>query len=463
MDPPYAVKKVEKKPGEFSAVRTPFPKTHASYKAWAVAGVLSDAKEAICKVADTPFDPTTTPPDPTGGPSRRCPLSCPTGREVTVGLERFAIPEALFRPAILSDLYGLGPPYGAAAGSPPMRSIPGLIRDSIAGADVDVKRELFSSVLLTGGSSQFAQLRDRIERDLVDGGVDGAEASAAAANVKPKVSAPMNSTERRFAVWIGGSILAPPGSRSTWASKAEYEEHGKSLTPLVVALKGREEKERDGMDGRDERAGGGCPERDETGREPTPARFSACTFAPISRACVCACVRREHGAFFCPSFVSTCCCSFLHAFSLLSHLRHHDRRPPRTHVLVEAVPHGIQGRELGIKGGGGGGRAGGRCRRRGGGRGTRPTSSLLSLFHQPHPRVRQVGEGQQRPLAQVAVGLRGQQLLTGGRFCREGGVGSRDGSRCCLLSARDRRPRPRHDLPDQPALVEPGRLVGPGR
>ncbi len=231
MDPPYAVKRAEQKPGEWSAVRTPFPKTHPTYKAWAVAGVLADAKEAICKVADTPFDPTTKPPGtPGGAPVPPIPYELPDGTEVSVGLERFAIPEALFRPSILSDLYGLPPPYGAAASAPPMRSVPGLVRDAIGGADTDIKRELFSSVLLTGGSSQFAQVRDRIERDLVDGGVDGAEASCAAAGVKPKVSAPMNSTERRFAVWIGGSILASLGSfQQMWLSKAEYEEHGKGL------------------------------------------------------------------------------------------------------------------------------------------------------------------------------------------------------------------------------------------
>ena len=231
LDPPYSVKKVEKKTGEWTAVRTPFPKTHPTYKAWAVAGVLADAKEALCKVADTPFDPTTTPPGtPGGAPVPPNPYELPDGTEVGVGLERYAIPEALFRPAILSATYGLDPPHGVAAGGPPMRSVPGLVRDCIGGADVDLKRDLFSSVLLTGGSSLFGGLRDRVERDLMDGGVDGAEASCAASNLKPKVSAPLNSTERRFAVWIGGSILSSLGSfQQMWMSRAEYDEHGKSL------------------------------------------------------------------------------------------------------------------------------------------------------------------------------------------------------------------------------------------
>ncbi|GLT71374.1 hypothetical protein SLA2020_434000 [Shorea laevis] len=44
-----------------------------------------------------------------------------------------------------------------------------------------------------------------------------------------KVLASGNATERRFSVWIGGSILASLGSfQQMWFSKAEYEEHGAS-------------------------------------------------------------------------------------------------------------------------------------------------------------------------------------------------------------------------------------------
>jgi actin-like protein 6A len=229
VDPPYAIKKVEKRPGEWSAVRTPFPKTHPTYKAWAVASVLSDAKEVVCRLADAPFDPANG-GTPGGAPVPATPYELPDGTEVGLGVERFAVPEALFRPSILADVFGLGPPYGRSASGDPPRSVPGLIRDAIAGADVDVRRDLFSAVVLTGGTSAMAGLRDRVERDLADGGVEGAEASCSAAGIKPKVAAPGNATERRFGVWIGGSILASLGSfQQMWMSKAEYDEHGKSL------------------------------------------------------------------------------------------------------------------------------------------------------------------------------------------------------------------------------------------
>ena len=41
--------------------------------------------------------------------------------------------------------------------------------------------------------------------------------------------APQTPTERRFAVWIGGSILASLGSfQQLWMSKSEYDEIGAS-------------------------------------------------------------------------------------------------------------------------------------------------------------------------------------------------------------------------------------------
>ena len=46
----------------------------------------------------------------------------------------------------------------------------------------------------TGGSSLLVQLRERLERELSD---------RAPPTAKVKVTAPTNSVERRFSVWIG--------------------------------------------------------------------------------------------------------------------------------------------------------------------------------------------------------------------------------------------------------------------
>ena len=87
--------------------------------------------------------------------------------------------------------------------------------------DVDVRREVLPGVVLTGGTSLLAGLRERLERGLIE---------AAPQAAKIKVVAPTNPVERRFSSWIGGSILSSLGSfHQMWMSKQEYEEHGASL------------------------------------------------------------------------------------------------------------------------------------------------------------------------------------------------------------------------------------------
>lgn len=47
---------------------------------------------------------------------------------------------------------------------------------------------------------------------------------------RAQVVCPTNSVERRYSVWIGGSILASLGTfQQMWMSRAEYQEHGAGL------------------------------------------------------------------------------------------------------------------------------------------------------------------------------------------------------------------------------------------
>jgi actin-related protein len=81
--------------------------------------------------------------------------------------------------------------------SPPFPLYPGLVLDAILQCDVDARKELYAGVVLTGGTSLISGLRDRLEREIIAGGPQAA---------KIKVSMPINTQERRFSVWIGGSI-----------------------------------------------------------------------------------------------------------------------------------------------------------------------------------------------------------------------------------------------------------------
>jgi len=90
--------------------------------------------------------------------------------------------------------------------------------NSIMKCDVDVRKDLYRNVVLTGGSTLFRGLGDRLTKELK---------VLAPSTIQIKVVAP---PERKYSVWIGGSILASlPSFRHMWISWEEYEEAGPAL------------------------------------------------------------------------------------------------------------------------------------------------------------------------------------------------------------------------------------------
>jgi actin-related protein len=88
--------------------------------------------------------------------------------------------------------------------------------------DVDIRKELTSNILLTGGSSLFPNLDARLSQEL---------SQILPAFTKPKVVAPRFSVERSCSSWIGGSILTSLGSfQQLWLSRKEYEEYGSTMS-----------------------------------------------------------------------------------------------------------------------------------------------------------------------------------------------------------------------------------------
>jgi len=98
-----------------------------------------------------------------------------------------------------------------------------LIHQSLLSVgDVDIRKELTSNVILTGGSSLFPNLDARLSWEL---------SQLLPAFTKPKVIAPRFSVERSCASWIGGSILTSLGSfQQLWLSRHEYEEYGATMS-----------------------------------------------------------------------------------------------------------------------------------------------------------------------------------------------------------------------------------------
>ncbi|GAY58093.1 hypothetical protein CUMW_184420 [Citrus unshiu] len=208
--PRYSFKRKENRPGEFQIVDLDFPNTTESYKLYCQRVIASDIKECVCRAPDTPYDESAYSNIP------MTPYELPDGQVIEIGADRFKTPDVLFNPSLVQTIPGME----NFAENIPFRGLPQMVIDSINKCDVDIRRELFSSILLAGGTASMQQLKERLEKDLL-------EESPQAARVKVVSSG--NATERRFSVWIGGSILASLGSfQQMWFSKSEYEEHGAS-------------------------------------------------------------------------------------------------------------------------------------------------------------------------------------------------------------------------------------------
>lgn len=209
--PRYSFKRKEIRPGEFQTVDLDFPDTTDSYKLYCQRAIASDIKECVSRAPDTPYDDSSYSNIPTTS------YELPDGQTIEVGADRFKIPDIIFNPSLVQTIPGMES-FAETAAS--LRGLPQMVIESINKCDVDIRRELFSSILLAGGTASMQQLKERLEKDLL-------EESPQAARVK--VLASGNATERRFSVWIGGSILASLGSfQQMWFSKSEYEEHGTS-------------------------------------------------------------------------------------------------------------------------------------------------------------------------------------------------------------------------------------------
>ncbi|KAL1340821.1 hypothetical protein HN51_027280 [Arachis hypogaea] len=209
--PRYSFRRKEIRPGEFQTVDIDFPNTTESYKLYSQRVIASDIKECVCRAPDTPYD------DSAYSNIPMTPYELPDGQTIEIGADRFKIPDVLFNPSLVQTIPGM---ESFAEVAPSIRGLPQMVIESINKCDVDIRRELFSSILLAGGTASMQQLKERLEKDLL-------EESPQAARVK--VLASGNATERRFSVWIGGSILASLGSfQQMWFSKSEYEEHGAS-------------------------------------------------------------------------------------------------------------------------------------------------------------------------------------------------------------------------------------------
>jgi len=127
----------------------------------------------------------------------------PDGQVITIGNERFRCPEVLFKPNLIGK---------------EDKGIHALTYASIMKCDVDIRKDLYNNIVMSGGTTMFEGIDTRLKKEM--------EALAPAA-MQIKIIAP---PERKYSVWIGGSILSSLSTfEEMWVNKGEYDESGPSI------------------------------------------------------------------------------------------------------------------------------------------------------------------------------------------------------------------------------------------
>jgi len=228
--PLYSLKRTEVGPGEFQFTPIDAPGTHPAFHKYHLLQMFKDVKESACRCAM--LAPTAAVPLDTS----KWDVELPDRSSLDVSWERMHIPEVLFDPSVLRaspppwlQAGGEGSAADAAAGAAELAgmvpdgcmSLPDLVSETIRNCDTDMRRELWGSIVVSGGCSLTPGLTERLHGRLNE--------LVPQMSMKVKIIAPQTPQERRFSVWIGGSILASLGSfQQMWMSKQEYDEQGAS-------------------------------------------------------------------------------------------------------------------------------------------------------------------------------------------------------------------------------------------
>jgi actin len=131
------------------------------------------------------------------------PYELPDGNVITIGNERFRCPEVLFQPSLI----------GMEA-----NGIHETCFNSIGKCDIDIRKDLYSNIVMSGGTTMFEGISERVTKEMTN---------LAPNSMKIKVVAP---PERKYSVWIGGSILSSLTTfQQMWITKDEYDESGPGI------------------------------------------------------------------------------------------------------------------------------------------------------------------------------------------------------------------------------------------
>ena len=139
----------------------------------------------------------------------------PDGRTIKVRAERFMAPEVMFKPSLIDEADGVG--------------LHEQIFNCIQDMDIDNRMDMYSNIVLSGGSSMYPGFPTRLEREIkrlylqrvLKGNKEGMKKLKSALHIE-------DPPRRKHMVFLGGAVLADimKDRDDFWISRQEWQERG---------------------------------------------------------------------------------------------------------------------------------------------------------------------------------------------------------------------------------------------
>ena len=129
----------------------------------------------------------------------------PDGESIIIKDQRIKCPEALFKPELIQK---------------EGKSLPQTCNDSILKCDIDIRKELYYNIVLSGGTSMFNGLPERLRKEMNSFNSD---------EMYNEIRV-IDSRDRKYSAWRGGNIISSISSfESHYITRSEYEEFGANI------------------------------------------------------------------------------------------------------------------------------------------------------------------------------------------------------------------------------------------